>query len=351
MSLPKDFVENVFKFKKSYLDYRESSEGLRFEEERRRHENEVKKILSREELEKFDESSLLLLANNLYAFMWWTRKEFLVDYWIKGAGGLERLRHYLRELLYSERSLNERFNEFRKNIKGIGIAMITEMLTYFNPREHGVWNKRVREALTKLGLTQVSKLRVSRLTGEEYISIIKMLKEVANLLRDSKRLPNPDLLDVDYFLYYVLTIAEDVEEYVAEEMLDHDEVVNMLMSIGKGLGFDVLREVPLMAGARVDVVWLARIGNLGELRYVFEVHIKGSIDSLILNLVKSSQDPTVQKIVAVSNEEELEKIRKEVSPLKVLSDRLVYWNIREVEKAYELIEELMDIMQRLGLTR
>ncbi len=349
--LPQHFIENVLRFKKSYLDFRSSVEGSRFEEERRKHEAEIKRILSRENLEKLDEGGLLTLANNLYAFMWWAKKEYLIDYWIKGAGGLDRLKHHLMELLYSNRSLAERFDEFRRNVKGMGVAMITEMLTYFNPREYCVWNRRAKEALFKLGLTQAATLKVNKLTGKEYSSIINTLKETASLLKDPKILPNPDLLDVDYFLYYVLTVVEEEAEQVAEESFEHDDIVGMLLNIGRGLGFDAMKEVTLAAGARVDVVWLARIGNLGELRYVFEVHVKGSIDSLLLNLMKAYQDPTVQKVVAVANREELEKIKKEASALKVLSDKLVYWDVIEVVKINELIDELMSRMQNLGLTK
>jgi len=350
MSLPRVVSENVLRLKKAYIDYRSTREGLEFEKERREHEENVKKILSREALDKLNESTLLLLADNIYAFMWWTRKEYLVDYWIKGAGGLDRLRHHLKELLYSDRSLPERFDTFRRNVKGIGVAMITEMLTYFNPEEYGIWNRRVKEALISLGMEDVSKISLNKLTGQEYASIIKTLKEIASLLRDPEKLSNPDLLDVHYFLYYVLTVARE-EEHVVEEAYEHDEIINMLLNIGKGLGFDVSSEVPIVTGTKIDVVWLAKIGNLGELKYVFEVQIKGSMDSLLINLVRASQDPTVQKVVAVANEEELEKIKNESSTLKILSDKLVFWSIKEVTRANNLIEELMEITQRLGLTK
>ena len=52
------------------------------------------------------------------------------------------------------------------------------------------------------------------------------------------------------------------------------------------------------------VVWRAKIGSLGAIEYVFEIHKKGSIKSLILNLQKASRSPTVQKVIAVSNARE-----------------------------------------------
>jgi hypothetical protein len=356
LSLPENVVKNILGIKKKYFEYRSSREGEEFERERRKHEGEVKKILSREVLRNLDETSLLTLANNLYAFMWWTKKEWLVDYWIKGAGGIEKLRESLEKLLYSDRSLVDRFDSFRKNVKGVGVAMITEMLAYFNPKIYGIWNKKVKKALLKLGITQtgesfnINKISINKLTGEQYEAIIETLKEIAKLLRDDKYLPDPDLLDVDYFLFYfteILTPEGDSED----EEYGHEDVVNMILEIGKGLGFDVLREVPLAIGTRVDAIWSARIGNLGELKYVFEVHIKGDINSLLVNLMKASQDPTVQKIVAVAVENELERIKREASTLRALSDKMLYWDIREVSKVHELIEELMSIMQRLGLTK
>ncbi|MEM3544551.1 MAG: hypothetical protein QXF08_01805 [Nitrososphaerota archaeon] len=352
MVLPRNVIDNILRIKKKYLEYRNGEEGEWFERERRQHVEEVNSILRIDELENLDETGLLRLANNLYAFIWWTRKEYLVDYWIKGAGGLDKLRKNLVELLYSDRSLADRFDSFRKNVKGIGVAMITEMLTYFNPREYCIWNKRVREALLKIGVNQlganldISRVGIGRLSGREYEALIKTLKEIAYHLRDEKALPNPDLLDVHYFLYYIAELSDTLDEEV-----DHEEIINMVLNIGKGLGFDVSREVPLATGTRVDVIWSTKIGNLGELKYVFEVHVKGSIDSLLVNLMKASQDPAVQKVIAVAVEEELEKIRREASAIKILSDRLLYWNLREVVKASELIDELMSVMQRLGLTK
>jgi len=342
-------ISNINRFKQRYLEYKAGKAGREFEEDRRRREETVRMILS--EPGVLDASRLLALVNNLYSFGWWSKKEWLVDYWIKGAGGLDRLREELRRLLDPSKKLSQRFEAFRAAVKGFGAATLTEMLAYYNPREYGIWNKRVKESLQKLGIGWVgnldlNKLGTSNIRGEDYESLIQCLKDIAGLLKDDAKLPNPDLLDVDYFLYYVAELSEE-----QEVVISHEEVVKRVLSIGKGLGFDVDAELLVATGAKVDAVWVARIGNLGELRYVFEVHIKGSMDSLILNLLKAAQDPTVQKVVAVAGEQELEKIRGEVEPLSQLRDKLLYWRIEEVVRASELVEELMTLVQRLGLTK
>src|SRR5262249_51431793 len=81
--------------------------------------------------------------------------------------------------------------------------------------------------------------------------------------------------------------------------------------------------VDLGEGAKVDTVWEATIGNLGRVIYVFEVQTKGSIDSLIINLLKSLNNPAVQGIVAVSDLAQIERIKKEVATL-IGPDQKVY---------------------------
>jgi hypothetical protein len=355
LGLAQNVVENIKKFKDDFLKYRAGEEGKEFEEERRHHTEMIRSVLGKEGLKNFDESSLLTIANNLYAFGWWAKKEWLVDNWIESAGGIENLRKNFEVLLYSDLKLADRFDTFRKNVKGMGAAVISEILTYFDPHEYGIWNKRVRRGLLKLGIERlergvdVGKLGVSNVSGRDYEAIIRTLKEMVGLLKDENTLRNPDLLDVDYFLSYLVDL-QDIEDG-KDEVPDHGEIVDMVLNIGKGLGFDVLKEVPLASGTRLDALWSAQIGNIGELKYVFEVHVKGSIDSLILNLMKAAQDPAVQKVVAVSSEGELEKIKREALMIKNLVDKILFWDIREVVRANELVDDLMDTMRRLGLTR
>ena len=74
------------------------------------------------------------------------------------------------------------------------------------------------------------------------------------------------------------------------------------------------------AGSKVDAVWEATIGNMGRVIYVFEVQTKGSIDSLILNLLKSKKNAAVQGVVAVSDAKQLEKIRAHAEDVDGLSN-------------------------------
>lgn len=100
----------------------------------------------------------------------------------------------------------------------------------------------------------------------------------------------------------------------------------------------------------MDVVWRARIGNLGVVTYVFEVHKGGSIDSLLLNLQKAKSNPTVQKVIAVSGEGELERIRQETMGLPEEFRRaLGFWPVGEVREVGEKLRAVSEAIERLGL--
>src|SRR5690606_27947579 len=106
-------------------------------------------------------------------------------------------------------------------------------------------------------------------------------------------------------------MAEEVEkaDQATAEFI-HDEVKEKLADIGQWLGFSSKTEVKVADGSVVDAVWEATIGNMGRVIYVFEVQTKGSVDSLLMNLLKALNNSAVQGIVAVSDKVQLEKIRK-----------------------------------------
>jgi len=49
---------------------------------------------------------------------------------------------------------------------------------------------------------------------------------------------------------------------LADYDFDHDEIVEKLVALGAGLGFEAESEVLIASGARVDVVWKPRCSKL-----------------------------------------------------------------------------------------
>lgn len=88
---------------------------------------------------------------------------------------------------------------------------------------------------------------------------------------------------------------------------------------------------------------------MGRVIYVFEVQTKGNMDSLMLNLLKSLNNPAVQGIVAVSDTSQLEIIKKHALGVKDLRDKLKYWDYKTVLKIHENLEFVNSTINELGL--
>ena len=129
---------------------------------------------------------------------------------------------------------------------------------------------------------------------------------------------------------------------------DHNDIRDKVREIGEFLGFKASIEKKVADGAVVDALWEATIGNMGRVIYVFEVQTSGSIDSLILNLIKAHSNKAVQGIVAVSDSIQLEKIKKEVKGTS-LDKHLKYLDYTEILKIHESVQYATEKINTLGL--
>ena len=295
------------------------------------------------ELSEADVSELVAM---LWASQMWGNKQYLAQKIITD-NGIEKLRRELKALLDTSSPVETRYERFLSQIKGLGPASVTEMLCYIQPETCGIWNQKARQALKILGLGNYVNPDKYRLSAGEYKAFNQVLRSISEELK-AAGFQDVDLLFVDFFLYEVSQTTPGPEP--KPEEFDHDEIRDVIRDIGVMLGFDADTEVQVAHGARVDVVWRARIGNLGMVTYVFEVHRSGSIDSLLLNLQKAKSSPTVQKVIAVSDERQLEKIKSESEGLPEGFRRaLEFWPVKEVQRVGKNLQTAMEIINRLGL--
>ena len=131
---------------------------------------------------------------------------------------------------------------------------------------------------------------------------------------------------------------------------DHNEVIDQLLELGDGLGFEVQKEFSVMHGCRIDAIWRSRVANLGTISYAFEVHRRGSRDSAILNLQRVRRDPTIQKVVVVSSRDELDKFRDEIASLdESFRTSVGYFEVQDLQRGLDHLQDLKDILRTLGL--
>lgn len=352
MALNKEQQQKI----RDYFTKFKSSAGFREELASREKRRElIASLLSRERLRSMTELEFGELISKLWASELWVNKEYLVQK-IIGANGMGKIIDELEMLLYGTDPFEKRFDRFLSQVSGVGPATITEILCFYDPNKYGIWNDKARKALKILQFDALP-LAKYNISGKEYVEINKVFLEIAQYLKNLG-LGDADLLAVDYFLYEVWLTEkeksekEEIPQMLEEKEFDHDEIRDFIRDIGNWLGFEVDTEKQVASGARVDCVWMARIANLGVVTYVFEVHKSGSIDSLILNLQKALNNPTVQKIIAVSDAKRIEKIRNEIQGLpENFRKSLAFWEVRDVISTHERLSEAMESINKLGLVK
>ena len=330
-------------------------------------ENWTERKERKEYYQSFDKAKLLSMTEDqfleyiskLWSMLIWGNKKYVVDKLIAD-NGFENLKKQLVELLYGNATIEKRWDAFLKNVKGLGPATISELLTYIDPYEFVIFNKTTIACYTYLDIPDMPKYNY-QYTGKKYVEVCTTAKQIAAAMK-SAGADDADLLAVDYFLWdEILPLAEKktsgnpqplpvVDKPISAKDTKslHDEIKEKLVAIGELLGFESRAEVRITAGAVVDAVWEAKIGNMGKAIYVFEVQSKGSIDSLILNLKKAQNNAAVQAVVAVADEGQLAKIIKESKGVIDEKD-LRTWDSEDVLAVYDALVRAHESINKLAL--
>lgn len=311
---------------------------------------------------RMDESDLGEFLSKLWAMLIWGNKQYVVDK-LLSENGLEILREELCKLIWKNEVIVDRWDRFRKRINGIGPAMMSEILCHVHPNEYMIWNRRAFVGLNYLGVGNLPRYNY-QMTGKKYQNLCLLANEIKKELQEAG-FDDVTLLMVDYFLWDELQVEENLSqlstkpketnalaiETEGDEKSDfiHNEIRDKIADLGNWLGFNAKIEVKVADGSKVDAIWEATIGNMGRVIYVFEVQTKGSIDSLILNLLKSLNNPAVQGVVAVSDVQQLERIRKNAHNVGDLGKKLKLWNYKEVLQNHEALSAVNESINSLGL--
>lgn len=300
--------------------------------------------------------------SRLWAMLIWGNKQYVVNK-VLDTNGLENLRRELGALVWGQESLANRWDRFRENIKSIGPAMMSEILCHTHPDTCMLWNRRAYVGLNYLEVPDLPKYDY-QLTGARYEKLCRTAGVIADEIR-KVGVKDLNLLWVNYFIWSELQVADTlagigkppangpdrppVEVEKDNKNFVHNEIRDKIADIGRWLGLQSETEKKVADGAKVDTLWEATIGNMGRVIYVFEVQTSGSIDSLLMNLLRALNNPAVQGVVAVSDAAQLDKIKKEAAGIQGLSGKLKYWNYEEVMKVHDALSDVSAAINALGL--
>lgn len=300
-----------------------------------------------------DEGTLRELVHLLGAFRQWTNRDWLAGEILKA--GLETIQDAFWQLLYGDDLLESRFDFVRERIRMMGSAGISEMLAYHDPDVYPIWSRRSRPGLIHLGVDERLLPKSAQISGAQYMGYARVM-QVALEEIGAADARFTDLLALDPLLHCLALQDQRSDHPTAAWHWDpsadfnHNEVIDQLLQLGDGLGFEVDKEVPIAPGCRVDALWRSRIANLGTIAYAFEVHRRGSRDSAIMNLQRVSADATIQKVVIVATREELDIFRREVGSLpETFRQSVGYLDVAELQRALEHLSTLKGTLNSLGL--
>jgi hypothetical protein len=306
--------------------------------------------------EEFSELLFSEFIKKLWGMRIWGNKDYVVGKMIE-SNGFEKIKNIFKYFINDDFNIKEGYEKLN-SIKYMGPSMATELLCYFSPTRAGIWNSRARVALKWLEVEGF--IDAYKLTGDEYEIFNSLLIELAQIFGEGLG-HSIDLLELDYFIW---EIANKFENEVKEEKdikrfeeiktistrSRHDELRDKVAKIGSGLGFEVDIELMIAVGAKIDVIWKSRIANLGVISYVFEVQDRGSIDSLIVNLQKAQANSAVQKLIIVSDAEQILKIKQEIESMpEVFKKDLAFWDSAVVDKTYLNLEQVTNAIAELNL--
>lgn len=350
---------NLEKVKKTILVYKkylnennQSNEDLNNRKERIAYYQKFNK----ESLLKLEEEAFVEYIGNLWASSMYGSKKYLVDKMVANNSSFENLKNLLADFIYGEQNLSTRWDKFFEKAKFFGPSYMSEILGYVYPESCALANNQVVKALDYLEVKDVPHYNY-QFTGKKYLEICEIMKKLATELKNNG-VQCENLLAVDYYLWEVTRLNSDETLKVVdfdskkistqEKGFIHKELQDKIVQIGSMLGFEASSEVKVGNGAIVDAIWNINIGNMGRIMYAFEIQVNGSTDSALLNLQKASANKAVQAIIAISNDEQLQKIKREIEGIPALSD-LKLWNYKDVLNAYDLLNTAMTSINALGL--
>jgi hypothetical protein len=156
----------------------------------------------------------------LYAMLSWGNKKYVIDKLIS-ENGFDSLKNQIADLVWGALPIEQRWDRFRSQVKGMGPAMMSEILCHSRPAEYVLWNRRAYVGFRYLGLDDLPRYN-HQVTGSRYKSLCDTAKEIAGELRN-EGISDADLLTLDFFIWDELQVEENLNQiHKKQAALDAD---------------------------------------------------------------------------------------------------------------------------------
>jgi hypothetical protein len=323
--------------------------------------------LTKSKLPNLQESDLGILITRLWAVeALWHNKEYKARQVIT-RNGAETLKSALFQLLYDDIAIEKRWDRFRSRIKGLGPAMLSELLTFFDPYKYALFNRKPAFVLPLLGVP-IAPVD----DGASYAQALQQIGIVRTMLKEHG-MRDADFLVTDFFVAYLYDHRRAEKDAApvrhnppepppqtkisSDSKLSHEAVEAYLLRLGTLLGFDTytpdsghvfdgrklgelatLQELPICstkavmeAIENVDVVWVR--DEVPEL--FFEVEHSTGVTSGLLRMFPAAEK-LAKTCFVIAPEGELKKFQRDLErpPFKKLKARYQFRSYEQLQQMY-----------------
>jgi len=270
--------ESISKYLAKYGERLKAELQGDWREEREERIKEFHNLLGKKTIDKLASRDFSRLVKSLWASNIWVNKDYLVKK-ILDPSNINEIRAELKELIYGNSPISERFDRFKSTIKGLGPSSITEILVFMVPEKYCLWNDKPKNVLPFLGIEELLPDRVFKypLNGKYYVSCNEVLKQIGQEL-EKAGFKNIDFLDIDIFMWLLFieevkklpkekrkkVEAKEVEVKIDIDSLSHWDVIGILTEVGNLLGFDTYVADPSKKSAFLD----KKLGDLAQLKEI-----------------------------------------------------------------------------------
>ncbi|GHT63607.1 hypothetical protein AGMMS50239_19860 [Bacteroidia bacterium] len=155
----------------------ENKEQAISEQGERKQLSSVYQAYTKERILSMTEEDIYEYIAPLWAMLIWGNKQYVVNKLISD-NGLEILKKQIANLIWGSDKIETRWDEFRKKIKGMGPAMMSELLCKTYPHEYLIWNRRALIGFDYLEIPNLPRYDY-QLKGKMYAYLCEKAKEMA----------------------------------------------------------------------------------------------------------------------------------------------------------------------------
>lgn len=380
-------MNTIKNYIKQYLKWREKQKERELAEREERVSWYREKMGSAKKIRGFNEKDLHELMEKLWALGFWKNKSYKVKKLIKD-NGLEKIKEGFINLLYSDKPIEIRWDNFRKTTKGFGPSSISEILTLVFPDKYGIMNMKSLTILPFLGYlteNEIKRISYGYTSGRDYKYFMNALQKIQEELKNNG-LPRADLIDVDFFIWYLfepllgLTHKRDKKEILRirleekplsskptiKKITSHQEAELILLQLGCILGYDTyspdrsklafkqklenfitLKEIPpsptptlLDTIKNIDVIWFEDEFPI----CCFEVEHTTGVTNGLVRLANVSQLNT--KLFVIAPEDILKRFILETKKLIFRKVEYIFRSYEDLINFYYLAENYTNLKSK-----